>query len=135
MQPPQSRYCLAVYQLEYPFFPVAPLDKLWAAVLVLEQLQQELPQVGGGALAGLPLAGNPVRTHFRRTRFLLWPLEGASVGLKGSRMVGEGVLLARRCGGMGVEVGHARREEGEAGNKEGMEGSPPCPGWMECWSE
>ena len=63
MKSPQPGDRLTVHQLEDSLLSVAPLYKLWAAVLVLEQLQQELPQVGGGALPGLALARNAVRSH------------------------------------------------------------------------
>ena len=65
MQTPKSRHSLAVDQLEHTLLPVAPLDELGAAILVLEQLEQELPEVGRRSLPGLPLARNPVRTDFR----------------------------------------------------------------------
>jgi len=65
VQTPQSRHSLAVDQLEHPLLPVAPLDELGAAVLVLEELEQELPEVGRRSFPGLPLAGHPVWTDFR----------------------------------------------------------------------
>ena len=65
VQTPQSRHSLAVHQLEHPLLPVAPLDELGAAVLVLEELEQELPEVGRRSFPGLPLAGHPVWTDFR----------------------------------------------------------------------
>lgn len=51
VQPPEPGDGLGVDQLEHALVPVGPLDVARAAVLVLQQLQQELPQVGGGALA------------------------------------------------------------------------------------
>ena len=82
MQTPQSRHSLAVDQLEHPLLPVAPLDELGAAVLVLEELEQELPEVGRRSFPGLPLTGHPVWTNFRRPHFLLGTFQGVLVGGK-----------------------------------------------------
>ena len=64
MQAPEPRDRLAVRQAEHALLPVGPLDDLGAAVLVLQQLQQELPQVGRAALARLALAGDAVGADF-----------------------------------------------------------------------
>ena len=93
MPPPQPGHGLAVHQLEDSLLPVAPLDELGAAVLVLEQLQQELPEVGRHALSGLPLAGHAVWPNLRRPHLLLGPLEGVLVGGEGGRVVDEVVSL------------------------------------------
>jgi len=82
VQTPQSRHSLAVDQLEHPLLPVAPLDELGAAVLVLEELEQELPEVGRRSFPGLPLTGHPVWTNFRRPHFLLGTFQGVLVGGK-----------------------------------------------------
>ena len=95
MQPPQPRHRLAVHQLEHSLLPIAPLDELGAAVLVLEQLQEELPEVGRRALPRLPLAGHAVRTDLRRPHLLLGPFEGVLVGGEGGRVVEEVVSLGR----------------------------------------
>lgn len=55
VQPPQPRHRLGVHQLEHALLAVGPLDVARAVLAVLQQLQQELPQVGGGALARLAL--------------------------------------------------------------------------------
>lgn len=46
---PQLGHGLGVNQLEDALLPLHPLDVPGAGVLVLQQLQQELPQVGGVA--------------------------------------------------------------------------------------
>ena len=96
VQPPQPGHGLAVHQLEDSLLPVAPLDELGAAVLVLEQLQEELPEVGRRALSRLPLAGHTVRPDLRRPHLLLGPLEGVLVGGEGGRVVEEVVSLGGR---------------------------------------
>lgn len=60
MQAPESGDGLRVDQLEDTLLPVGPLDKTRAALLVLQQLEQELPEVSGRSLAGLALEGYPV---------------------------------------------------------------------------
>lgn len=60
---PQPRDGLGVDQLENALLAVGPLDEAGAALLVLQQLQEKLPQVGGGALAGLALQGDAVGAH------------------------------------------------------------------------
>lgn len=52
---PQLGHGLRVDQLEDALLPVGPLDEPGAVLAVLQQLEQELPQVGGGTLAGLAL--------------------------------------------------------------------------------
>ena len=49
MLPPQLGNGLGVHQLEDALLPLGPLDVPGTRVLVLEQVQQELPQVGGAA--------------------------------------------------------------------------------------
>lgn len=44
---PQFGHGLGVDQLEDALLPLHPLDVPGAGVLILQQLQQELPQVGG----------------------------------------------------------------------------------------
>ena len=115
MQPPQPGHGLAVHQLEDALLPVAPLDELGTAVFILKQrwyrslspeyhshlkqFEQELPQVGGGALPGLALAGDPVRPHLGRPGLLLGPLE---LGLV---RAGEGDGVGGVVAGVGVRVG------------------------------
>ena len=53
MEAPEPGDGLAVHQLEDALLTVAPLDVLGAALLVLQQFQQELPQVGRVGLPGL----------------------------------------------------------------------------------
>ena len=65
----------------------------------LKQFEQELPQVGGGALPGLALAGDPVRPHLGGPRLLLGPLELRLVG------AGEGDGVGGVVAGVGVRVG------------------------------
>ena len=65
----------------------------------LKQFEQELPQVGGGALPGLALAGDPVRPHLGRPGLLLGPLE---LGLV---RAGEGDGVGGVVAGVGVRVG------------------------------
>ena len=65
----------------------------------LKQFEQELPQVGGGALPGLALAGDPVRPHLGRPGLLLGPLELRLVG------AGEGDGVGGVVAGVGVRVG------------------------------
>ena len=55
MKTPQPRYRLGIDQLEDALVSICPLDEPGAAFLVLEQLEQELPQVGGRSLSRLPL--------------------------------------------------------------------------------
>lgn len=55
VQPPQPRHCLGVHQLEHALLAVGPLNKARAILAVLQQLQQEFPEVRGGALAALAL--------------------------------------------------------------------------------
>ena len=119
MQPPQPGHRLAVHQLEDALLPVTPLDELGTAVFILKQLvqiialspeyhshlkqfEQELPQVGGGALPGLALAGDPVRPHLGRPGLLLGPLE---LGLV---RAGEGDGVGGVVAGVGVRVGGRR---------------------------
>lgn len=45
MQPPQARHGFRIDQLEDSFLPIGPLDITGAVVSVLQQFQQELPQV------------------------------------------------------------------------------------------
>lgn len=45
MQAPESRDSLRVHQFEYTLFTIRPFDVAGAVLLVLEQFQQELPQV------------------------------------------------------------------------------------------
>jgi len=80
VQTPKSGHSLAVDQLEHPLLPVAPLDELGAAVLVLEELEQELPEVGRRSFPGLPLARHSVWANFRRPHFLLGTFQGVLVG-------------------------------------------------------
>ena len=47
MEAPESGDSLGIDQLEHALLAVRPLDVARAALLVLKQLQQELPQVGG----------------------------------------------------------------------------------------
>lgn len=54
MHSPQLRHGLGVDELEDALVAVGPLDEAGAVFAVLQKLQQELPQVGGGALAALP---------------------------------------------------------------------------------
>ena len=119
VEPPQPGDRLAVHQLEDTLLSVGPLDELGAAVLVLQQLQQELPEVGGRALSGLPLAGDTVWTDLGRAHLLLGSLEGALVGGEGGGVVEEVFSLWR--GGVGVEVGHPRGQE-RGGWEEGGDG-------------
>lgn len=66
VQPPQPRHGLGVDQLEHALLAVGPLDEARAVLAVLQQLEQELPQVGGGALAALALdAGRGRRIRAR----------------------------------------------------------------------
>ena len=65
----------------------------------LKQFEQELPQVGGGALPGLALAGDPVRPHLGRPGLLLGPLE---LGLV---RAGEGDGVGGVVAGVRVRVG------------------------------
>lgn len=55
VQAPESRHRLRVDQLEHALLAVRPLDEARAVLAVLQQLQQELPQVRGGALPALAL--------------------------------------------------------------------------------
>lgn len=55
VQPPQPRHGLGVDQLEDALLAVGPLDEARAVLAVLQQLEQELPQVSGGSLAALAL--------------------------------------------------------------------------------
>lgn len=48
--PPQFGHGLGVDQLENALLPLHPLDVPGTGVFVLQQLQQELPQIGGVAL-------------------------------------------------------------------------------------
>ena len=82
MQTPKSGHSLAVDQLEHPLLSVAPFDELGAAVLVLKEFEQELPEVGRRSFPGLPFAGHSVWTDFRRPHFLLGTFEGVLVGGK-----------------------------------------------------
>ena len=68
----------------------------------LKQFEQELPQVGGGALPGLALAGDPVRPHLGRPGLLLGPLE---LGLV---RAGEGDGVGGVVAGVRVRVGGRR---------------------------
>jgi len=52
---PQAGHRLRVHQLEDALLPVRPLDEARTVLAILEQLQQELPQVGGGSLPAAPL--------------------------------------------------------------------------------
>ena len=45
--PPQLGHSLGVHQLEDALVPLHPLDVPGTRVLILQQLQEELPQVGG----------------------------------------------------------------------------------------
>jgi len=80
VQTPKSGHSLAVDQLEHPLLPVAPLDELGAAVLVLKEFEQELPEVGRRPFPGLPLARHSVGANFRRPHFLLGTFQGVLVG-------------------------------------------------------
>ena len=60
VQAPESGDGLGVDQLEDALLPVGPLDISGTRLLVLQQLEQKFPQVGGGALPGLPLDGDAV---------------------------------------------------------------------------
>lgn len=63
VQAPQPRHRLGVHELEHALLAVGPLDVARAVLAVLQQLEQELPQVGGGPLAALALdagRGRPV---------------------------------------------------------------------------
>ncbi len=64
MQAPQPRDSLGIDEFENALLAVGPLDEPWAAFLILEKLEEELPQVGGGALSRLALQGDPVWAHF-----------------------------------------------------------------------
>lgn len=52
---PQLGDGFGVDQLEHALLPVGPLDEPRAVLAVLEQLEQEFPQIGGGALARFAL--------------------------------------------------------------------------------
>ena len=95
MQPPQPGDGLGVDQLEDALLPVGPLDVARAGVLVLEELEQELPQVGGGALAALPLERRAVRAD------LGLPLDAAAAvdGPGGGPGGGEVLALHLEAGG------------------------------------
>lgn len=91
VHPPQSRNRLAVHQLEYALFTVAPFDKLGTALRILEQFEEELPEVGGCALPRFPLARRTVGTNLGPHLFLL-DFERVLVGGKGRGVEGERVL-------------------------------------------
>ena len=64
VEPPQAGHRLGVHQLEHALLPVAPLDELRAAVLVLQQLQEELPQIGIVIIFWSPRSwDHPVLSH------------------------------------------------------------------------
>ena len=65
MHSPEPGHSLGVDQLEDSLFPVGPLDCSGTTVLVLEELQQELPQVRSRPLAGLALKRNSVRANLK----------------------------------------------------------------------
>lgn len=101
MQAPQARHCFRVDQLEDTLLAVCPLDKTRAVLSILEEFQEELPEVGGGALARFALdAGGwgPVGA---------WPLLGlelvviglARVVAKVEHGVGQLVMWQRRWRG------------------------------------
>jgi len=54
VQTPKPRDCLTVDQLEDTPLAIRPLDITRTILPILQQLQQELPQIGGRALARLP---------------------------------------------------------------------------------
>ena len=82
METPKAGDSFTVNKLEHTLLPVAPLDELGATVLVLEKFEKELPEVGRRSFPGLPLAGHPVWTDFRRPHFLLGTFQGVLVGGK-----------------------------------------------------
>lgn len=47
MFPPQFGHSFGIDQFEDALFPLHPLDVAGTGVFILQQLQQELPQVGG----------------------------------------------------------------------------------------
>ena len=87
MQTPKAGDRFTVNKLEHPLLPVAPLDELGAAVLVLEKFEKELPEVGRRSFSRLPFARHPVRTNFWRPHFLLGSFQGILVGGEGCRVV------------------------------------------------
>ena len=68
VQSPQPRDGLGVDQLEDALLPVGPLDVPRAALLVLKQLEQELPEVRRGTLAAFAFQRNAVGTKFGFSR-------------------------------------------------------------------
>ncbi|TNN46472.1 hypothetical protein EYF80_043330 [Liparis tanakae] len=59
---------LGVHQLEDALLPLRPLDEPGTGALVLQQVQQELPQVGGAAHWGRSRRSTRGPTDARRTR-------------------------------------------------------------------
>lgn len=53
VQSPQPGHSFGVDQLEHSLLSVGPLDVLGAALFVLQQLQQELPQVSCGSCTNM----------------------------------------------------------------------------------
>lgn len=98
VQPPEPRHRLRVHQLEHALLAVRPLDEARAVLPVLQQLEQELPEVRGGALAALALhAGRGRRVGARPLLGLelvvvVMPLVVAEV----EHRVGELVVRERR---------------------------------------
>lgn len=75
MQPPEPRDGLGVDQLEDAFLAIRPFDVAGTGILVLQQLQQELPKVGGRALSRFPLHGNAIGADFGLASFLFQLLQ------------------------------------------------------------
>lgn len=63
VQSPKPGHGFGVGQLEDSLLPVSPLDAFRAWVFILEQLEQELPQVGRGAFAGFSLHRDAIRAN------------------------------------------------------------------------
>ncbi len=96
----------------------------------LEKLEEELPEVGGGALPGFPLGRRyaAAAARWRPGRsplllLLLLPLQLQRVleADEGRRTEGMGVLLTGR-GGAGGGRGEVRQEGGGGGGQVGEEG-------------
>ncbi len=61
MESPESGDRLGVDKLEDALLAVCPLDVPWTGLLVLEELEQELPQVCRRSFSRLPLQWNAIR--------------------------------------------------------------------------
>lgn len=113
VQSPEARHGLRIDQLEDALLAVGPFDVAGAVLAVLQQLEQELPEVGGGALARLAFhAGGLRRVEARPLLGLelvvvVLPLVVAEVEDGVGQLVVRGVKRRRRGRGEVVRAPHA----------------------------